>query len=182
MGNDNKNQPCSSRTTRNLCKKAPSVNLVPLERIFRNPNDHLPFIKVTGPVRNTPQGQKALPYFKLFHTNKIIDIGLESNRYQNQIELQKSSMITQKPIVKDFSIYWSHAMGIGKLPEIQDYWKSKGIFLMPWLTSLMLQNHFEEIYQYLHLAKQATGDLHNFNISHKLRVLPHELSLRFSAM
>ena len=46
----------------------------------------------------------------------------------------------------------------------------------------MLQNHFEEIHQYLHLAKQATGDLHNFNISHKLRVLPHELSLRFSAM
>ena len=29
----------------------------------------------------------------------------------------------------------------------------------------MLQNHFEEIYQYLHLAKQATGDLHNFNIT-----------------
>ena len=46
----------------------------------------------------------------------------------------------------------------------------------------MSQNHFEEIYQYLHLAKQAKRDLHNFNISHKLRVLPHELSLRFSAM
>ena len=44
----------------------------------------------------------------------------------------------------------------------------------------MLNDHFEEIYQYLHLAdneKQATRNLHNFNKLYKPRVLPYELSL-----
>ena len=97
-------------------------------------------------------------------------------------------MKTQKPIVKEEMLGFTGliiAMGIAKLPEIQDYWKSKGIFLMPQFTSIMLNDHFEEIYQYLHLAdneKQATRNLHNFNKLYKPRVLPYELSLRFPAM
>ena len=86
MANDDENQPCSSRTTRNSRKKALSVSWVPLDIMFHNLNEHLPFSNVIAPARNTPQGHKTLSYFKLFLTSKIIDdIVLESNRYRNQI-------------------------------------------------------------------------------------------------
>lgn len=52
-----------------------------------------------------------------------------------------------------------------KPPEIRDYWKSKGIFHMPWFTSIMLRYHFEEVDQYLYLAdneSQARRDSSNF--------------------
>ena len=81
MANDDENQPCSSRTTRNSRKKALPVSWVPLDSMFHNLNEHLPFSDVTAPARNTPQGHKTLSYFKLFLTNKIIDdIVFESNR------------------------------------------------------------------------------------------------------
>ena len=76
-------------------------------------------------------------------------------------------------------------MGIAKLPEIRDYWKSKGSFHMPWFASIMTRDRFEEIYRYLHLAdndKQEPRDSPNFNKLYKLGILPCELSLRFSAM
>ena len=59
MANDDENQPCSSRTTRNSRKKASLVSRVPLDSKFHNPNEHLPHSEVTDPVRNTPQGQKT---------------------------------------------------------------------------------------------------------------------------
>ena len=71
-------------------------------------------------------------------------------------------------------------MGIAKLPEIRDYWKSKGSFHMPWFASIMTRDHFAEIHQYLHLAdndKQAPRDSHNSNKLYKLGILPRELSL-----
>ena len=63
------------------------------------------------------------------------------------------------------------AMGIAKLPEIRDYWKSKGSFHMSWFALIMTQDHFEEIYQYLHHAdndKQAPRNSPNFNKLYKL--------------
>ena len=73
-------------------------------------------------VPNTSQGQKTLPYFKLFLTNKTInDIVLESNRYRNRIELQKSLKKTWKATAKEeISAFFSLtiAMGIVKLSEI----------------------------------------------------------------
>ena len=86
-----------------------------------------------------------------------------------------------------FSIYWPYtiAMGIAKLPEIRDSWKSKGSFQMPWFASIMTRDRFEEIYRYLHLAdndKQAPRDSPDFNKLYKLGILPCELSLQFSAM
>ena len=71
------------------------------------------------------------------------------------------------------------AMGTVKPPEIRDYWKSKGIFYMPWFTSFMLRDHFEEIYQSLYLAdneRQARRDPSNFYKLYKLGILPHKLS------
>ena len=95
----------------------------------------MPFSEITGPVRNTPQGQETLSYFKLFFADKIIKgIVLESNRYRNQVQLQQPSKTTCKPIVKEeisAFIGLTIAMGIAKLPEIRDYWKSKGSFHMP---------------------------------------------------
>ena len=107
-------------------------------------------------VPNTSQGQKTLPYFKLFLTNKTInDIVLESNRYRNRIELQKSLKKTWKAIAKEeTSAFFSltTAMGIAKLSEIRDYWKSKDIFHMPWFASIISWERFEEISRYLYLA------------------------------
>ena len=76
-------------------------------------------------------------------------------------------------------------MGIAKLPEIRDYWKSKNSFHIPWFVSIMTRDRFEEMYQYLHLAdndKQAPRDSPNFNKLYKLGILPCELSLRSSAV
>ena len=107
-------------------------------------------------VPNTSQGQKTLPYFKLFLTNKTInDIVLESNRYRNRIELQKSLKKTWKATAKEeISAFFSLtiAMGIVKLSEIRDYWKSKDIFHMPWFASIISWERFEEISRYLYLA------------------------------
>ena len=79
--NEDENQPCSTKTTQNSrkTKNVPSVRWTPLlDNAFHNPNEFLPFSEITGPVRNTPQGQETLSYFKLFFTDKIIeDIVLE---------------------------------------------------------------------------------------------------------
>ena len=90
---EDENQPCSNKKTQNYrkTKNVSSVSWSPLleENAFHNPNDELlPFSEITGPVRNTPQGQETLSYFMLFFTDKIIkDIVLEPNRYRNQIQL-----------------------------------------------------------------------------------------------
>ena len=87
---EDENQPCSSKKTQNSrkTKNVPSVRWSPLleDNAFNNPNDELlPFSEITGAVRNTPQGQETLSYFKLCFTHKIIeDIVLEPSRYQNQ--------------------------------------------------------------------------------------------------
>ena len=183
---ENENQSYCSKTTRNSrkIKNVLSVRWTPLlDNAFHNPNEILPFSGITGPVRNTPQGQETLLYFNLFFTDKIIeDIVLESNRYRNQAQLQQPSKRTCKPIVKEeisAFIGLTIAMGIAKFPEIRDYWKSKGSFHMPWFASIMTRDRFEEIYRYLHLAdndKQAPRDLPNFNKLYKLGILPCELS------
>ena len=51
----------------------------------------LPFSEITVPVRNTPQGQETLSYFKLFFTDEIIEeIVLETNKYRNQLHIYNS--------------------------------------------------------------------------------------------
>ena len=42
------------------------------------------FSEITGPVRNTSQGQEALSYFKLFFTEKIIEDRVSRNEVQLQ--------------------------------------------------------------------------------------------------
>ena len=91
---EDENQPCSSKKTLNYreTKKFPSVWWSPLlkDNTFHNPNDELlPFSKITGPARNTRQGQETLSYSMLFFTDKIIaDIVLKPNRYRNKAQLQ----------------------------------------------------------------------------------------------
>ena len=118
---------------------------------FHNPNELLTFSEITGLVKNTPQGQETLSYFKLFFTDKIIeDIVLESNRYRNQVQLQQPSKRTCKPIIKEeisAFIGLTIAMGIAKLPEIRDYWKSKGSFHITCFASIMTQ--VRECYGYI---------------------------------
>lgn len=109
-------------------------------------------------------------------------IALESNRCQYQTELQNPSKKTWRPIVKEEILAFiglTIAIRTVKPPEIRDYWKSKGIFHMPWFTSIMLRYHFEEVYQYLYLAdneSQARRDSSYFYKLYKLGILPHELS------
>ena len=102
---EDENQPCGSKTIQNSqkTKNVPSVRWAPLlNNVSHNPNELSPFGEITGPVRNTPQGQETLSYFKLYFTDKIIeDIGLESNRYRNQVQLQQPSKRTCKPIAKE---------------------------------------------------------------------------------
>ena len=135
---EDENQSRSSKKTRNSrkTKNVLSVRWTPLlDKAFHNPNELLPFSEITGPVRNTPEGQETLSYFQLFFIDKIIeDIVLESNRYRNQAQLQQPSKRTCKPIVKEeisTFIGLTIAMGIAKLPEIRNYWKSKGSFHKP---------------------------------------------------
>ena len=61
--NEDENQPCGSKTTQNSrkIKNVPSVRWAPLlDNAFHNPNEFLPFSEITGPFRNTPQGQEIL--------------------------------------------------------------------------------------------------------------------------
>ena len=153
---EDKNQACSSKTTQNSrkTKNVPSVKWpLLLDNAFHNPNELLPFSEWNywSLVWNTSQGQETLSYFKLFFTDKIIeDIELESNRYQNQVQLQQPSKRTCKLIVKEEISAFTGltiAMGIAKLPEIRDYWKSKGSFHITCFASIMTQ--VRECYGYI---------------------------------
>ena len=75
---------------------------------------------------------------------------LESNRYRNQVQLQQPFKRTCKPIVKEeisAFIGLTIAVGIAKLPEMRDYWKSKGSFHVPWFASIMTRDR--ECYGYI---------------------------------
>ena len=74
------------------------------------------------------------------------------------------------------------AMGIAKLPEINDYWRTR-ILRMPWFGSIMSRNHFKVILRFLHLAdnsKQLPRNDKGHDRPFKLGNMPKILSQRFS--
>ena len=76
------------------------------------------------------------------------------------------------------------AMGIAKLPSLDDYWK-KGIISMPWFRAVMSRNRFRQILRFLHLAdnsKQVPQSHPNYDRLYKRGNLDKVLSHRFSEM
>ena len=44
------------------------------------------------------------------------------------------------------------AVGLIKLPEIDDYWHWGSVYGMSWFPSIFRQDHFKQLLCYLHLA------------------------------
>ena len=50
------------------------------------------------------------------------------------------------------------AMGVVRLPEIDDYWATDPILQHPWFSSVMSRTKFKQILCYLHCADNTASD------------------------
>ena len=183
---------CSKRGKRNQSKvsKAKSdgdAKWEDIEGLYNNPNNDIPFSESVGVSREAAAAKTVLEHFLLFFRLSIIDkIVKHTNLFYYQTSLKQSVPSGFKTCREEIMAFFGIiiAMGIAKLPEINDYWRT-GILRMPWFGSIMSRNHFKVILRFLHLADNSK-QLPRNDIGHdklfKLGNLPKILSQRFSEL
>ena len=150
---------------------------------YNNQNGEKQFHEYVGINRAAAGAVSILEHFLLFFTMDIIEqITAQTNLYYQQESIKKTLpdfKTTKEEILAFLGI--NIAMGIARLPAVNDYW-SKGITAMPWFLP---RNKFKNILRFLHLAdnsKQVAKDQPGYNKLHKLGGLHTQTSKLFSSM
>ena len=150
---------------------------------FENLNAELKFDEFTGVNRCAQTAQSAIECFNLFFTNEIWEqVIRENNRYHDQVTENDTAWI---PILKEEMkafIGVTVAMGIVKLPEIENYWRKDGICNVPWFSSIMSIKRYKQILRFLHLNDNTNvpeKDAPNYKL-YKLGGLHEKLCKIFS--
>lgn len=139
-----------------------------------------------GPSRSAKIPETPLQFLQLFFTDDIFDSIVEqTNLYFEQIKSGSNKNLTfQKTNQAEMKAYLGIvlAMGMGKLPSYEDYWDA-GILNMPWFSTVMSRNRFQQLSRYLHLADNTKapekGDP-NFTKLFKLGGLDEKISNAFT--
>lgn len=114
----------------------------------------LDFSEVSGPARLVSCCKSALDYFMLFFCASIWDLlVVQTNIYHGQsVSAKPSSMPWTDVDVAEMQAFLGLviAMGVVKLPQMEDYWSTNPILHHPWFRSVMSRDRFKQILRYLH--------------------------------
>jgi len=116
---------------------------------------------VPGPNRTVQKCQTALDFFMLFFTNAVWKLlVLQTNLYYCQsVSVKPSAMEWVDVTVEQMMAFVGLvvAMGVVRLPEIDDYWAIDPILQHPWFASVMSRTRFKQILRYLHCADNTAN-------------------------
>ena len=133
----------------------------------------LSFSATPGPSRIVHRCQTPLDFFMLFFTSAVCNLlVLQTNLYYSQsIASKPSTMEWVNVSVEDMMAFMGLviAMGVVRLPEMDDYWSTDPIMQHPWFTSIMSRTRFKQILRYLHCADNSHSN--GSNSTDKLRKL-----------
>jgi len=121
----------------------------------------LHFVEVPGPSRTVHRCQTVLDFFMLFFTTVVWNLlVVQTNLYYSQrIADKPSSMEWADVTVEEMMAFIGLviAMGVVRLPEIDDYWATDPILQHPWFASIMSRTRFKQILRYLHCADNTAN-------------------------
>ncbi len=117
------------------------------------------FHEYEGITRKGNSAISPLDYFCMFFTRAMFTaVAEQTNLYNTQVNLKKTSpMKWIRTSAEEMMAFIGVviAMGIANLPELDDYWQTKGIFHMPWFSAIFSRNRFKQILRYLHLVDNS---------------------------
>ena len=184
-----KTQPSKSKGKRTQSVKGVDPGWRSVDSNFENPNSTKPFVEYVGLKRSAMNAKSPLDYFLLFFTREMFSsLAEQTNMYQQQESAKKPSNVqwvqtTVEELMAFFGIVI--AMGIARLPDLEDYWRKDGIFHMPWFSSILSRRRFKQILRYLHVAdnsKNLPKSDPNHNKLFKLGNLSEKLNQSFKGM
>jgi len=140
-----------------------------------------PFTLPSGPSARTKTETTPLDVFHLMVTVVLLEsIVKETLAYA---ELKKASNFTEFYIEELQAFIGIHiAMGLLKLPRIQDYWCTNEIISTPWFGAIMPRDRFFKIMHFLHLSdssSQPKSGQTGYDPLYKVRNLIDHLSAVF---
>ena len=160
-----------------------------VDNAYNNPNSDATFLEYTGLKRPANEAETPLECFLLFFTPQLIEqVVIETNRYYQQEQLKKPSPMPWKDTnVNEMKAFFGVvlAMGLIKLPELEDYWREDTMYSMSWFQSIFTRTRFKQILRYLHLsnnAKEVPRTDANYDKLFKLGGLPIMFSNIFGSM
>ena len=151
---------------------------------FENPNGKITFLKHSRRSRTATMAETPLALFHLTFPQKIVEILIRQTNHYHVQAVAKGSEETKLPwndvVIEEMYAFLGIviAMGIIILPEIRDYWCKSSILNLPWFSSVLSRNRFDQILCNLYLADndlQPPRDDPNYKL-YKLGTLPDILT------
>ena len=133
------------------------------------------FYNPVGLTVDMPQDSEPYDYFSLIFTDTLLEhIAVETNRYAEQNPVPSYNWYpTSVPELK-LLLGMIIAMGIKKLPALEDYWSLNPYIGAPEIVARMPRLRFKALMRYLHLNDNATMKARGepgYDRLHKLRPL-----------
>lgn len=116
---------------------------------------------VTPGLKCMPKGNKPIDYFNFLVTDEFFDLIVEeTNAYALEIFLNRTNenarincwVDTNRAELKIFFGLFFH-MGTIRLSRLEDYWKTSGLFNIPFIRETMSRNRFMLIFRALHFTR-----------------------------
>ena len=134
-------------------ERASPFKWTPTTGMFQNSNTEKPFLETAGPTRRLDGLTEPIHYFLAFFTmNMVNDLVAQTNLYHDQKCPDNNDNFV--PVcAEEIQAYIGVviAMGLYKLPKIDDYWRTNGISHMPWFPSIFSRDRFRAVRRYFHL-------------------------------
>ena len=182
-----KNKPRMSKRISSAPKTDGDPNWQTIDEIYENPNSDSPLSEYVGVSREAAAAQTVLDHFLLFFQFHVIDqIVNQTNLFYNQFCVAKQAPMTFQTSRVEMMAFFAIviAMGLTKLPDLRDYWRS-GTTSMPWFRTVMSRNRFTTIMWFLPLtdnSMQVSREDPNCDRFFKLGNLHKILNSRFSSL
>ena len=116
---------------------------------------------VPGASRVVYRCQTPLDFFKLFFTTVVWTLLVSQTNlyYRQSVSVKPSVMEWVDVTVEEMMAFVGLviAMGVVRLPEIDDYWATDPMLQHPWFASIMSRTRFKQIVRYLHCADNISS-------------------------
>ena len=115
-----------------------------------------PFLPSPGPITTNMDEDVQHPYFfftQMWSPSIFHDIAEQTNLYAAQKGTQSWEEVSETEI--QLFVGLQLAMGLVRLPVLQDYWSSNQLLGTPGITKRMGRNRFRAILSHLHLCDNS---------------------------
>ena len=136
-------------------------------------------IDSTGPTQRTKHCTSPIEIFQLLFTTAIVGGIVQQTMLFAQQSRKEFSFCAEQLLA---FIGLNVAMGLIRLPQIQDYWNKNEILATPFFPSIMSRDHFQNILGYLHLNDSSQQKKHGedgYDPLYKVRPLLDHFSAVF---